>query len=265
MTELTPFMFQGNALRTAELDGQPAIVLADIAKILGYRNAPDASRILRPHHKGYAKVRTPGGEQEMIVVTEKGFNRLVLKSNAPNADQVQDWVTDEVLPSISETGSYGTKQIDLNNLNDLGLLLEAGKAALGRAIEAEARAEASESRLDVIEGGKGFSIREFHKHYFPDVPERKFFELLYQRRILIDQRGARGRDKNGKLKNGKQHMHPGYAGKPYFFLDPYIHAITGDRHYNTKVRPGRPETELVELLKKYGLPSNQHNIKEITK
>ena len=110
-TDILPFDFEGQTVRTAHMeDGSPAIVLSDIAKMLGYRSASDAGRLLRDHHKGYAKVRTLGGDQQMVVVNERGFNRLVIRSNASNAERVQDWITDEVMPTISKTGSYGQVQ-----------------------------------------------------------------------------------------------------------------------------------------------------------
>lgn len=105
-SNIVPFEFGGEQIRTATLDGKPALVLADIARILGYRDAANAGRLLRDHHKGYSEVSTPGGTQSMSVVTEQGFNRLVIRSNAANAEQVQDFITDEVMPQLSRTGSY---------------------------------------------------------------------------------------------------------------------------------------------------------------
>lgn len=115
-TDLSPFDFHGQQVRTAGLNGAPAVVLTDIAKVLGYRDAANAARLLRDHHKGYSEVRTPGGTQQMLVVTEQGFNRLVMRSNAANAEEVQDWVTDEVLPSIRRTGGYVAPVQDLDEL-----------------------------------------------------------------------------------------------------------------------------------------------------
>jgi|GEM_PF-2634991 len=109
MSALDVFQYEGAELRTASLDGEPAVVLSDLAKLLGYRSASDAGRILRDHHRGYAEVRTPGGAQTMVVVTEQGMNRLLMRSNASNAEQVQDWLSDDVMPSIRRTGSYVTE------------------------------------------------------------------------------------------------------------------------------------------------------------
>jgi anti-repressor protein len=105
-TEIVPFEFQGQQVRTTVVDGETRIVVADLARILGYRDATNATRVLRDQHKGYSTVSTPGGPQMLLTTNEAGFNRLVIRSNASNADAVQDWVTDEVMVSIADTGSY---------------------------------------------------------------------------------------------------------------------------------------------------------------
>lgn len=124
-----------------------------------------------------------------------------------------------------------------------------------RAIEAEARAVKSERVVDAIEAAEGLTPTQFHKQYFSDVPERKFFEHLYRLRLLIDQRGARGRDAKGRLKNGHEHGDPAAAGKAFFYLHGRLDE-EGVRRESTRVRPGRPEVELVEFLASKGLPAN---------
>ncbi len=42
-------------------------------------------------------------------LTESGVYKLIFKSNKPNAEKFQDWVTDEVLPSIRKNGNYQIK------------------------------------------------------------------------------------------------------------------------------------------------------------
>ena len=55
-------------------------------------------------------VDTPSGKQTMVVISEAGFYRIVMKSRSPKAKQFQRWVTHEVLPSIRKTGGYMAAQ-----------------------------------------------------------------------------------------------------------------------------------------------------------
>ena len=57
----------------------------------------------------------------MKIINEAGLYSLVLRSRKPEAEAFQDWVVEDVLPSIRKTGSYGlqiTKE-DLLKLNVL--------------------------------------------------------------------------------------------------------------------------------------------------
>ena len=47
--------------------------------------------------------------QEKIFLTESGVYKLIFKSRKEEAERFQDWVTDEVLPSIRQTGIYEVK------------------------------------------------------------------------------------------------------------------------------------------------------------
>ena len=49
---------------------------------------------------------TPGGNQEMTIVSEAGLYSLILRSRKPEAKAFKRWVTHEVLPSIRKTGAY---------------------------------------------------------------------------------------------------------------------------------------------------------------
>ena len=39
------------------------------------------------------------------------FYKLAIKANNETAERFQDWVTEEVLPSIRKTGSYGVREL----------------------------------------------------------------------------------------------------------------------------------------------------------
>lgn len=254
---LQQFEYHGQTVRTTEIDGKPAIVLSDIAKVLGYHSAKDAGRLLRDHHKGWAEVPTPGGKQRMLAITEQGFNRLVIRSNASNAEHVQDWITDEVMPSISHTGSYG--QPDLTSPRGVLALAEQYQRAALELVRATERAEKAESVVASIESKAGITLTEFHKHYFSDTGAKQFFETMYRLGLLIDQRGARGRDDKGRLKNGRQHRHPTAKGKKYLYLKGGVDN-NGIRRESVRVRPGTPETELRDFLAVHGLTPNRNEI-----
>lgn len=52
-------------------------------------------------------------------LTESGVYKLIFKSHKEEAEKFQDWVTDEVLPSIRKTGLYNSKGITKDDVFDL--------------------------------------------------------------------------------------------------------------------------------------------------
>lgn len=86
-------------------DEKPMFLANDVARSLGYANPRDA---INKHCKGVAKRDTPttSGVQVVSYIPESDVYRLVMRSKLPQAEQFQDWVCDEVLPSIRKTGGY---------------------------------------------------------------------------------------------------------------------------------------------------------------
>lgn len=86
-------------------DGKPLFLANDIAKALGYSNPRKA---LADHCKGVTKRDTPtsSGIQAVSFIPESDVFRLVMRSKLPQAELFQDWVCEEVLPSIRKTGGY---------------------------------------------------------------------------------------------------------------------------------------------------------------
>ncbi len=58
-------------------------------------------------------------------LTESGVYKLIFKSQKKEAEKFQDWVTDEVLPSIRKTGSYNTKNEKSEKEKTLNLVSKA--------------------------------------------------------------------------------------------------------------------------------------------
>ena len=87
-------------------DGEPWFVAKDVSVILGYRDAANMTRRLEEDEKGTRPVSTPGGEQQMAVITEPGLYSAILGSRVPEARAFKRWVTHEVLPALRRDGGY---------------------------------------------------------------------------------------------------------------------------------------------------------------
>lgn len=119
-------------LRTfVDLEGKPWIAGVDVARALGYKNPTNA---IKTHCKQNRTLkhrmnhRLSSGNYEIIFIEESNFYRLVIKSTLPSAEKFQDWVVEEVLPSLRETGKYEIKEEKSAIQNNQNSLEEINKA-----------------------------------------------------------------------------------------------------------------------------------------
>ena len=192
MTNLISKAFEGHNIRIiTDQQGEPWFVAKDVSIALGYRDAANMTRNLKEHQQGTQNVSTPGGTQKMAVINEPGLYRAVLKSRIESAERFQDWVTDEVLPSIRKHGGYiaGQEQ-DAPELIMAKALMVAQSvidrksqelAAAQQIIAANAPAVAFAGL--VAEDDKGVLLGNFAKAI--GFGPRKIFPLLHELRILI--------------------------------------------------------------------------------
>ena len=61
-------------------------------------------------------------------ITEPQFYKLAIKANNETAEHFQDWVTEEVLPSIRKTGSYGVRELTQDEIVGKAFLIEHERA-----------------------------------------------------------------------------------------------------------------------------------------
>ena len=106
MSNLSIFNFHQSQVRIQLLNNEPLFCLTDVTTILNIKNA-SASRF-NFSEKGIHKMYTPtkGGKQELLFVDESNLYRVIFRSNKKEAIDFQNWVFDEVLPTIRKTGSY---------------------------------------------------------------------------------------------------------------------------------------------------------------
>ena len=96
-------------VRSVEIDGKPYFVANDVAKALGY---VETAKAIRTHCKGVSEMDIPtnGGIQSMKIIPEGDIYRLVIRSSLPSAERFENWIFDEVIPSIRKTGGYNLPQ-----------------------------------------------------------------------------------------------------------------------------------------------------------
>lgn len=200
-TDLEVFRFPdtNQQIRTVVIDGEPWFVAAEIALALGYRDAYNATRWLHEIEKGTHQMSTPGGLQNVTIVSEAGLYRLVMRSNQDNAIRFQMWIAHEVLPTLLKTGSYSIEPAAPQHVmpQSFSEALELA-ARQARALEekdaALAIAEPKADAWDVLASAQGdYSVREaaFILDRDPNIStgQNRLFATLREFQ-MVDRRGT---------------------------------------------------------------------------
>ena len=104
-------------VRTTIINGKPYFCASDVAKALGYKRPNDA---VSQHCRATVKHSThiSGKMQEINFIPEGDIYRLIIRSKLPSAEKFENWVMDEVLPQLRQTGSYSMTKQDSYMIED---------------------------------------------------------------------------------------------------------------------------------------------------
>ncbi|AHE43280.1 BRO family protein [Klebsiella pneumoniae] len=104
-------------IRMFMINGEPWFVTKDICDALNI----DVTQARKLDKKGWNKkglysIQTPGGKQELSVVSESGLYIIMLRckeamTEGTRAFRFLEWVTGEVLPQIRKTGRYVREEL----------------------------------------------------------------------------------------------------------------------------------------------------------
>lgn len=95
-------------VRTAMQNGEILFAATDVAKCLGYANPNDAV-IKHCKSNGVAfceVIDSMNRKQNAKFITKGNVIRLVANSTLPQAEAIESWIFDEVIPSVLKTGGY---------------------------------------------------------------------------------------------------------------------------------------------------------------
>lgn len=109
MSKLINLNYAVHSVRIELVNNEPWFCLADICEILGLSHITETQKRLA--EDGCSKIAVPvkqsvTGVQEMWFINEPNLYRVIFRSNKAEATKFQDWVFNEVLPTIRKTGSY---------------------------------------------------------------------------------------------------------------------------------------------------------------
>lgn len=191
-------------IRGVEIEGKPYVVANDVLKALGYAEG-SWSTTLKRKCKGVTNCKGLEYRGNLLnLIPEGDIYRLIFSSKLPSAQKFEEWVMDEVLPSIRKTGKYEIQ--DFNEfpelLNDMNQLVEDMKYKIeeqDKQIE-EIKHLVGIRAKDVFDYGKiikeHLGISKVNKDYniikemfFYEVGVSKWEDLNYSRenvRLLID-------------------------------------------------------------------------------
>lgn len=163
---------QFGEIRTlADEANEPLFCAKDVATALGYADTADA---IQRHCKSGKKVFHPHangiGGVNMVFITEKDVYRLIMRSNLPDAEKFQDWVCDEVLPTIRKHGAYMTQSVIERTLQDPDYLI---KLATTLKKEKQKRIEA-----ESVAAKRGLIIAEQHKELTEAAPKVEYHDKV---------------------------------------------------------------------------------------
>ena len=176
------------SIRVIEQNGKYLFCGSDVAKALGYSNPRKA---VRDHTRGGTKcsIPTTSGDQTMAFIPEGDVYRLIVHSKLPSAEQFEQWVFDEVLPTIRKHGAYLTREklwevatspeALMKLCSDLLAEREANISLRKENAQLEGKAAFYDLFIDLKHST---NLRTTAKEL--DVPERRFVRFLIERRFV---------------------------------------------------------------------------------
>lgn len=174
MNNVINFDFNNTNLRVIDVAGQPWFVVTDVCRVLGITNTTVAVRAL-DGHEWSKKNLNQIGMGLILVVSESGLYKLIMRSNKPEAKAFQNWVTQVVLPAIRKDGAYvmGEEKVVTGEMSEDELILRAQQILL-RKVE---RLKAERDGLVETVGQFDHSLGRFAQT-FPGVNRNRIKESL---------------------------------------------------------------------------------------
>lgn len=200
-------------VRVAEVNGEPMFCLADVCKILDIKNTSQCKT--RLNEKGMEIIdlnimnnngvyNNEGvsinelGNRSATFVNESNLYKCIFQSRRPDAEKFQDWVFEDVLPSIRKHGAYLSNEAIEKTLTDPDYLIKLAttlKEERIKRIEAECKVVVLQTSNDAMKPKAEFAdavmgssdaidMRKVATTLNMGVGRNKLFEILRDKGIF---------------------------------------------------------------------------------
>ncbi|MDI3088937.1 BRO family protein [Clostridioides difficile] len=171
-------IFEGKQVEVFEFNEKVLFNPYDCGKCLGISNEGVRKAITRMNKNQVIKLNNSIVTDSHIrklhntgenFLTESGVYKLIFKSKKEEAEKFQDWVTDEVLPSIRKTGTYNSRKTkDTKDESEIKYMNAQARLKNARAREAKIYLEIAEN----------VDIKEYKQIMYSKATEQLYGEAL---------------------------------------------------------------------------------------
>ncbi len=192
MKNIINFSYENKELRTQVINNEPYFCLKDVCDILEIGNPSDVVKRLDKSGVDSIEVAFERSKTRLNFINESNLYRVIFRSDKQEAKQFQDWVFNEVLPSIRKTGSYtkNTNKLEKAILIKQAMILQQELIA---DLEVE-NAQLKDELQEVKPKAEGYDILLSAKNSLTmnEVAEtigwgrNKLFEYLREKKILME-------------------------------------------------------------------------------
>lgn len=194
-------------------DGNTLFCLADVCKALDLRNSRSVKTTLMARGVHSMDISTPIISQgvntgktkvvQMTFITEPNLYKCIFQSRKKEAEQFQEWVCSEVLPSIRKSGGYMVEKADETPEDLMARALKVANETLARREarlqQLEDTTKAQEQQLKaaapkveyvdkVLQSVNTYTVQQIAKEL--DTTAHKLYEFLKTEKVMFRQSGT---------------------------------------------------------------------------
>ena len=135
MSNVSIYKFDNTAeIRVVTNQDNPWFVASDVCEALDlaanwntFRHLNEDERMSLEKRACPDHVLFPGRTARILTISESGLYKLVMRSDKPEAQRFQDWVTRDVLPAIRKDGAYimGEEKVATGEMDEDAFVLKA--------------------------------------------------------------------------------------------------------------------------------------------